>query len=218
MPGIGKPRGFVLVFILASVSGLAAQETAQAGTSPTVAARLNTASSVFLSDAKGKNIATDKPYDDANRGFYAAMKGWNRYHFAATAADADLIFQLSREKVDADLVSQFPTEKVELRLTILDPKTHAVLETLIEHVESALFLGPREKNLNKAVAALVDDLRHLAVQPAAPAPLPLSGSKNPKLFLSNVGSDNGVSTNKWLPFLKGTTFAGGPGQPFKKFY
>src|SRR5260370_40063734 len=53
-----------------------------------------------------------------------------------------------------------------LRLAIRDLKTHILLWTFIGHVQKALLQGNRDKNFDQAMAALVNDLRNVAGQPA----------------------------------------------------
>ncbi|PYU68320.1 MAG: hypothetical protein DMG49_16265 [Acidobacteria bacterium] len=56
----------------------------------------------------------------------------------------------------------------QFRLAILDLKTHVLLWTFTEHVQSAQ-LGNRDKNFDQAITALVNDIRNVAGQPAPPA-------------------------------------------------
>ena len=50
---------------------------------------------------------------------------------------------------------------------IRDLKTQVLLRTFIEHVQNALLKGNRDKNFDQAMAALVNDIRNVAGQPAA---------------------------------------------------
>jgi hypothetical protein len=116
MSGIVSPKlsgiafALTVVLILGSVPVLAVQQADQTAPAASLAARLTAARSVFVSNTNVKNVAnatTDR--DQAVSGFYSAMQGWNRYHLAPTAADADLIFQIAQEQT-------------QVRLTILDPR------------------------------------------------------------------------------------------------
>jgi hypothetical protein len=57
----------------------------------------------------------------------------------------------------------------QFRLTIIDPTTRVTLWTFTEHVQFALLQGSRDKNFDQALAALVNDLKNVAGQPAARA-------------------------------------------------
>jgi hypothetical protein len=212
MSGIVSPKlsgiafALTVILILGSVPVLAAQRTDQAAPTASLADRLIAAHSVFVSNTNVKNVANaTRDSDQAASGFYSAMQGWNRYHLASTAADADLVFQIAQEQT-------------QVRLTILDPNTQVVLGILIQHVDSGFLPSTRDKNLNQAIGALVDALRRLSGQPAAPPPPSVAragqrtSGKRPKLFISNVGSDDDVTRNK------GMAFTAGPDQPYNKFY
>jgi len=58
----------------------------------------------------------------------------------------------------------------QFRLTILDPGTRVTLWTLTEHLQFAVLLGNRDKNFDQALAALVNDVKNIAGQPAATSP------------------------------------------------
>ncbi|MEJ2007400.1 MAG: hypothetical protein P8Z30_04450 [Acidobacteriota bacterium] len=49
----------------------------------------------------------------------------------------------------------------QLRLVIRDVKTHIVLWEITKHLEPALLQGHRNKNFDRAMAALVLDLKNL---------------------------------------------------------
>jgi len=54
-------------------------------------------------------------------------------------------------------------------LAIIDPITHITLWVFTAHIEHALLLSNRDKNFDQALNFLVNDLRNVASQPAAPA-------------------------------------------------
>jgi len=63
-------------------------------------------------------------------------------------------------------VSSKTVKDPQFRLAILDLKTHVLLWTFTEHVQNALMQGNRDKNFEHAMAALVNDIRNVAGQPA----------------------------------------------------
>ncbi len=94
----------------------------------------------------------------------------------ATPADAELVFEISftipfgggniYSGSGATPVSNRTVTDPHFRLAILDLKTHVLLWTFTEHVQSALLQGNRDKNFDQAMAALVNDIRNVAGQRA----------------------------------------------------
>jgi hypothetical protein len=72
--------------------------------------------------------------------------------------------------VNSEGGKQGPPGAQKFRLVILDPKTHIKLWALTEFVEAALLQGNRNKNFDKAMDALVSDVKILAAQTAAASP------------------------------------------------
>lgn len=109
---------------------------------------------------------SDRPYS----AFYWAMKNWGRYELVTAPADADLAFEISFAcpaagggVVKGDSVG--PAYDPQLSVVILDVKTRIVLWAFIEPVQLALLQGNRDKNLDRAISALVDNLKHLVAGP-----------------------------------------------------
>ena len=110
---------------------------------------------------------------------YAGLKGLGRYELVATPADAELVFEISftipfgggniYSGSGATPVSNRTVTDPHFRLAILDLKTHVLLWTFTEHVQPALLQGNRDKNFDQAIAALVNDIRNVAGNPAAAA-------------------------------------------------
>ena len=137
-----------------------------------------TARKVFLSNAGGDTLGdySGGPERAYNQ-LYGALKGWGRYELVAAPADAELVFEISfampivGESVyggtGGTSVSNKTTNDPHFRLAIRDLKTHVLLWTFTEHVQSALLRGNRDKNFDLAMGALVNDIRNVAGQPAA---------------------------------------------------
>ncbi|MBZ5520732.1 MAG: hypothetical protein LAP21_00600 [Acidobacteriia bacterium] len=215
----GRAFSLALVLALGSLTVLSAQEAAPTAPASSLSARLAAAQSVLISDARGRRVINDEGRDEAAASFYAAMRSWNRYRLVSTDASADLVFQISMVKL-------------QLQLTIIDPQTQAVLAPMAKHVESGYLVDTRERNLNRAVSAMIDDLRRLSGPPAMTAippepsasgrppepvqpralPAPQSIGKGPAVFPSNGG------TGSCEPDEKGRLSAGVPVHPFDQLY
>lgn len=159
--------------VLVSVPALAAPIYRDAPSAP-VPPQIMAAKSVFISNAGGTDNlrfggsgfysgSPDRPYNE----FYDAMKRWGRYQLVSSPAGADLIFEirLMDRTVEATVMkgsSVGKTDDPQVRLVILDPKTHVVLWAFTEHAQLAFLQGNRDRNLDQAIARLVDDLKNLA--------------------------------------------------------
>jgi hypothetical protein len=157
--------GAALSVALVSLPLMAADKVS---TPAPVPAQILTARKVFISNAGANGNAfgilqragdIDQPYNQ----FYAAMKSWGRFEIVGAPSDAELVFEI-RFNI------QFPiyatAQPAVLGLTILDSRTHFILWTIAEPVESANLAKTWEKNINQGIANLVGGLKALA-QPAA---------------------------------------------------
>lgn len=126
--------------------------------------QIQSAKKVFISNAGGEledwyarflfSGGPNRFYDE----FYADMKDWGRYELVGAPADADLIFEIHAGDIylgDREGVPRF-------ELTIYDPKTRVVLWALAEHLDSALLKGNRNKNFDKGINKLMDQVKQLA--------------------------------------------------------
>jgi hypothetical protein len=122
--------------------------------------QLLSAQKVFISNGES---AAEEEFDLPNLTydeFYASLKSWGKFELAPTPADADLIFKISFA------VALSP----QLRLVVLDPKTHVVLWTFTEKMQSWSREATGRKNFDQAMAKLVGDLKDLTTPPPAPTP------------------------------------------------
>jgi hypothetical protein len=153
---------------------LAAADKPQNPPPAPIPAQILTAQKIFIANG-GSTIDTfgipNLTYDE----FYAGIKTWGKYELAPTPANADLVYEVSFDApvgaVDVPQLFSARTNSIlQFRLQILDPKTHIVLWRVTEHVEIAALQSTWRKNYDKAMAALVGDVRALVAPPAAAAP------------------------------------------------
>ena len=154
------------------VWGAPPQNEAAAGPVP---APILAAKRAFISNAgagcgllgeRGFSGGSARPYN----AFYSAMKSWGRYELVTAPADADLAFEISfacpaggGRVVKGDSVG--PAYDPQLSVVILDVKTRIVLWAFNEPVGLALLQGNRDKNLDRAISALLDNLKRLVAGP-----------------------------------------------------
>ena len=174
----GVIAGVALAIAWVAVPGLRAQDQRDSVPAP-LPRQIFTARRVFVSNAGDETLGEfsggpDRAYNQ----LYAALKSGGRYELVAVPADAELVFEISiatrilGESVSGgggQMVSNKTFKDPQLRLTIWDLKTHVLLWTFIEHVQNALLQGNRDKNFEHAMAALVNDIKNVAGQPAPAA-------------------------------------------------
>ncbi|HEX7284911.1 MAG TPA: hypothetical protein VF532_01945 [Candidatus Angelobacter sp.] len=135
-----------------------------------VPAQILTAKKVFISNLGVANGALNGIFngttDRAYQQFYAAMLTWGHYELVSSPAECDLVFEIN---VRGTGVGR------NLKLVIRDLKTRVVLWTIIEYVEVASRRSNLDKNFDKAVLALVNDVARLAGLPPA---IPVAAKKN----------------------------------------
>lgn len=161
----------LMSFLLAlSVSGSAhaqIQQPTAANAAPLPTA-LTAAKKIFIGNAGDQqNADCLRVYND----FYQGVNALGRFQLVLDPAQADLVVELHYEiDLGASIVSNSSHgEARQFRIAILDPKTRVILWTLTEHTNYALFQKNRDKNLDGAVAALVDDF-HALTGPNGTAP------------------------------------------------
>ena len=144
-------------------------------------AQIFTSKKVFISNAGGDtNYLYSGGPDRLYNQFYVALQSWGRYQLVANPAESDLVLAVSfsnsftgdnsqKGNGSAQPVVGRSVSDPQFRLTIIDPGTRVTLWTFTEHVQYALLQGNRDKNFDRALAALVNDLKNVAGQPAAKA-------------------------------------------------
>jgi hypothetical protein len=155
-----------------SCSPLAAAQAKTAEQAP-MPPQILASKSAFISNAggdcnpMGQNGFGSGP-DRAYNQFYAAIAKWGRYDLASGPAAADLVLEIhfTCPLYFDEKVTQIDAQ---LRLLIRDAKTNTILWGFTEHLGSAIRQGNRDKNFDKALDNLVDDIRKLVVRPDAVA-------------------------------------------------
>lgn len=101
--------------------------------------------------------AENKPYDE----FYAAVKAWGRYQLVDSPADADLIYEIGFTAPITD-VGRLTAHQPQFNLSIVDPRTHFRLWTLLAPVNVRRVTW--DKNLADGMKNLMEDLKKLSVR------------------------------------------------------
>jgi len=149
-------------------------------------AQIYSGKKVFIANAGGdsNDLYSGGPNRLYNQ-FYASVKSWGRYELAASPAEADLVLEVSFAdpfmgehvyeggggggNTPVSSVSSRSLTDPQLRLVILDPATRVTLWVFIQHIEQAWLQTNRDKNFDKAITNLGNDLRNVAGQPAGSA-------------------------------------------------
>jgi hypothetical protein len=167
-----KSKRVLITFVLAAASSLGAQTPASAPIapqSPPLPAALGSATKVFLGNAGDQeNADCLRVYND----FYSGISKLKRFQQVLDPNQADLILELHYEIDLGQAVASHDTNHSvrQFRVVLIDPRSHAVLWTLVERTNYALFQSNRNKNLDETVAALVNDFDLLV----SPTPIPPS--------------------------------------------
>ncbi|HTV08284.1 MAG TPA: hypothetical protein VMD97_04485 [Candidatus Aquilonibacter sp.] len=163
-------RQFIFSSILAAgfaaTAGVVQAQTANPPTAPLPTA-LTTATKLFLGNAGDQqNADCLRAYND----FYAGIAALKRFQQVTDPNQADLILELHYEIDLGQAIASHDTNHSvrQFRVVLIDPHSHAVLWTLVESTNYAIFQSNRNKNLDETVAALVHDFDQLV----SPTPTP----------------------------------------------
>ncbi|HEY6444990.1 MAG TPA: hypothetical protein VIY53_00915 [Acidobacteriaceae bacterium] len=159
---------FVLAALLTFAPALPAQQTS-APPAP-IPADITTAQAVFVSNGGGSNYFSIFT-GGADRGYntlYHDLQTANRYQLVGSPSEAQLIFEIRSvapaESGPHDTVAYNP----QLILSIIDPKTHAVLWTTSANVRAIGLQKRRDREFDASVAILLDKLSEVTGQPLTP--------------------------------------------------
>jgi len=145
----------------------------KAETTAAIPAPMLTGMKVFVANAGWDEPFYEEPLfsggpDRAYKQFYEATKAWRHYEIMSGPSDADILFEIgfSVPRTDVKAVRGEPLlfpipYDPQFRLLIRDAKTNALLWAISEHVEWAITKGNRDKNFDKGIARLIDDLRRV---------------------------------------------------------
>jgi hypothetical protein len=130
---------------------------------------------IFLANAGDQDNA------DCLRAYYTFHAGLDRlgYTLVTDPAAADLIVELHYEiDLGSSIVSDGGRNGArQFRAALIEPHTHTLVWSLTERTNYATFQKNRDKNLDSAVAALVDDFNTLVSSKPTP---PANKSKAPR--------------------------------------
>ena len=163
---------------------------------------------------EGRAFGEDRGTDRAYGVFFADMKRWGRYEIVASPARADWLFQINvgnssrcvTVRVTNNADPNHPTEDTTVRvvnddwveLVMMDVKTMEVRKRFVEHIKSNPF-SSYESNFDRAVAALIDDVKEQLGRPGdktpaehlqSPAPVPPQVSSAQTVFLSDISEND----------------------------
>jgi hypothetical protein len=154
---------WVVCAVVAAVVPVAgAQQAANPAPAP-IPSQIITAKKVFIANGESGAILgiPNLTYNE----FYPQIKSWGKYELVLNPADADLIFEIRAGAAVAGsirastvLCASFAT----IRLEILDPRTGIVIWGFTEYVQTANRNTTARTNYDKAVSAVVTDVRDLA--------------------------------------------------------
>ena len=152
----------VLLLLIATLRVHAAPQTGSPAEEAPVPSQIASARKVFI--ANGGYESAIPPWFDGgpNRGynqFYSAMKNWGHYQLVSTPADADLVFEILLQRASEE---GHNIPRYGFRVTILDPKSHVVLWAVSQEVKGGVLSKSIESNYDKALTALVDQIKKLA--------------------------------------------------------
>jgi hypothetical protein len=144
---------------------------------PPVPGAILNAKTIFISNAGSDSGLFPHPFsgdpDRAYVEFYEAVQGLHHYQLVADPAQADLVFEL---RLTAPNGPQSPNKATGasdplpmLRLVIYDRPTHYVLWALTESIAPADLQKNHDRNFDMALAAVMDDLKHLTQPPSPPS-------------------------------------------------
>lgn len=169
--------GIGITVVLLQVALVQAAESKPVPPGP-IPTQISMAKKVFIS-----NAGEDQPYEipiftggpeRAYDEFFAGMKASGLYQLVGSPAEADLLFEIeftvpkSGPRLAQGAFGDVPYDP-QFRLMIRDPKTNALLWTIIEHVEWAILQGNHDKNFDQSVARVVIDVQGLAAKATAMA-------------------------------------------------
>jgi len=156
---------------------------AQAPTSITRPTQLQTAKTVFVSNAGYvDNHYSEVIYNE----FRDGLTKWNHYQLEGAPGQAELSLELSLNVLAGDVTNGSSFNTTFVRLDIRDVKTGILLWTVVEPMKGAFRKKTGEKNLQDAVDRIVTDVKSLALN----APLPSNDDPNPTDVKSTNESDH----------------------------
>jgi hypothetical protein len=158
--------GCAAFLLLAGASFAASQQASATPPLPSTPLPLQviSAKSIFVSNApwdKYCHVYKGGPERGYNS-FYADLQQWHHYQLVTASTSADLVFEMSCKSPETNSVFNgqgITTDHPEVLLRILDPKTGVVLWTLTEQISPGVLAKSRDKEFDKALASLIEQLK-----------------------------------------------------------
>ena len=166
---------FAILVACATSANAAAQNSAHDQVGPVPLAIL-AAKSIFVSNAGADSGLFPSPFtgdpDRAYTEFYAALKATGDYQLAGDPSQADLVLELqlfapsgptnpNKSNGAADPLPRF-------RLIVYDRKTHYVLWTVTESIDTAFSQKSHDKNFDLALNELLNEFLYVAGKTKSP--------------------------------------------------
>jgi hypothetical protein len=160
-----------LILVLATIFlPLAAQTVGHAPPAP-VPPQIAAAKKVFISNLGGDSFngfifSRDRDY--VYNEFYAGIKALGKCELVSSPSEADLVISIAQtiESTEARVMKGDSVGlgyEPQLKLTLVEPKTHIVLWSFLEHVPVALLKSNRDKNLDQSLTKIIEDAKSLLV-------------------------------------------------------
>jgi hypothetical protein len=156
-----------LALSLAFTPGIQAQQTVSGGAP--VPPQIAEAHAIFVSNGGGSNyfdMFTGGP-DRAYNTFYGDLERAGHYQLVSAPAEADLIFEVKSIAPTVG-VGDDVGPNPQVVLSIVDPKTQAVLWTTRANVRAIGTKKRRDRQFDQSVDVLVDKLGQITGQPLTP--------------------------------------------------
>jgi hypothetical protein len=165
---------FVVSATLLSAVAALAQQSATTPPAPVPPAIL-AAKKIFVSNDGGDSGLFPYPFSgDPSRGytqFYAALKSAGQFELAADPGEADLVLELQLiapngpARGEVNKVNGASDPLPFFRLVIYDRKTHYILWTLTQSIDSAFLQKSHDRNFDQALTAMLQDFLALSGKP-----------------------------------------------------
>jgi len=171
---IGLNQAFRFAACSALLSAVAALAQTPAPAAGPVPPAIPAAKKIFVSNAGADAGLFPSPFtgtpDRGYNQFYAQLKGAGHFELVSDPSDADLVLELQLLAHASPLHLTESVNKVNgaadplpmFRLVVYDRKTHYVLWTMTESIETAYLQKTHDRNFDDALKALLQDFLSIA--------------------------------------------------------
>lgn len=141
---------------------------------------ISAAKSIFVANAGADSGLFPEPFtgdsDRAYTEFFVALQSTKQYALVSDPSQADLVLELRLEApagpANPNKQNGAADPEPQFKLVVYDRKTHYVLWTITESIDSALMQKSHDKNFDTALAELLNQFLMLAGKPPLPVPAP----------------------------------------------